>query len=215
MITITYVCALFYGCLVLYTTNYSGPTVCVSIGKDDKITKYISWFNLVVHSVFPFISILILNVMIIRSILKSRDPRVGLHKSAGSAKYDTEAQVQSVTTVSCTNLDENSQVEETGFSRNRTNRTKTGNEGSSQLIIMLLTVSFAFIILTSPISIRNVVYALGFFSTESNRQHAQAALVIAITSRLMLVNAAINFWLYSITGHRFRQDVKNILFKCF
>ena len=187
----------------------------MSVGKDDKITKYISWFNLVVHSVFPFISILILNVMIIRAILKSRDPRLGLHKSAGSAKYDTEAQVQSVTTVSCTNLDENSQVEETGFSRNRTNRTRTGNEGSSQLIIMLLTVSFAFIILTSPISIRNVVYALGFFSTESNRQHAQAALVIAITSRLMLVNTAINFWLYSITGHRFRQDVKNILFKCF
>ena len=118
-------------------------------------------------------------------------------------------------TISCTNLEENSQVEGNGFSHDRTIRTRTRKEGSSQLIIMLLTVSFAFIILTSPISIRNVIYALGFFSTDSNRQHAQAALVIAISSRLMLVNAAINFWLYSITGHKFRQDVKNTLFKCF
>ena len=170
---------------------------------------------LIVHSIFPFISILILNVMIIGATRQSWNSKLGLHKSAGREKYDTESQVQSVTTISCTNLDENSQVEETGFSHDRTIRTRTRKEGSSQLVIMLLTVSFAFIILTSPISIRNVIYALGFFSTDSNRQHAQAALVIAISSRLMLVNAAINFWLYSITGHKFRQDVKNTLFKCF
>ena len=50
---------------------------------------------LIVHSIFPFISILILNVMIIGATRQSWNSKLGLHKSAGREKYDTESQVQS------------------------------------------------------------------------------------------------------------------------
>ena len=83
-----------------------------------------------------------------------------------------------------------------------------------QLAFMLLSVSFAFLILTLPLSVRSVVYALGFFSADSNSEHAQTALVVAITSRLMLLNGAINIWLYSIAGKKLRHDLKAIVLKC-
>ena len=92
-------------------------------------------------------------------------------------------------------------------------RSKRKGDGG-QLAIMLLTVSFAFLLLTLPTSVRSVLYTFEFFAADSNKEHAQAALVVATTSRLMLVNGAINFWLYSIAGQTFRHDLKNIFTSC-
>ncbi len=234
-----YVFATFYGSLYAYTTNFSGPRVCVAVGKKDKLTEFLSWFMLLVNSVFPFISILIMNIIILVAMgrrptkeLSSKETSADtcsfsnvsesqtevegkdnpvVHMDQPNSKDGTESTANSmrhktpaVATISRSTIRRKS-------SRNRASKARNEN---MQLAVMLLSVSFAFLILTLPLSVRSVFYALGFFSAASNKEHAQTALVVAITSRLMTVNSAINFWLYSLSGRRFRQDLKQLVSTC-
>ena len=185
---------------------------------------------LIINSVFPFVSILVMNIMIVRTIHKRPDSKLDMDQDF---KSEISNNSNSLASISCTNTDEPSPTKDaakdmdttgvkdkdnkkTGIKSpgNRTFQKKKRKGDGGQLAIMLLTVSFAFLILTLPLSVRSVVYALGFFAADSNVEHAQTALVVAITSRLMLVNGAINFWLYSIAGQKFRQDLKDTLFQC-
>ena len=215
--------------------------MCVAVGKDDEITRYLSWFMLVVNSIFPFISILVMNVMIVQTIKKRPDSKLDLDQEFKSETSEHISGFNSIAIIgyshnnetnSCCELepkdiqddisrDHNNQKTEGGktnvpFQRKtlRNNHKLKRKGDGGQLAFMLLSVSFAFLILTLPLSVRSVVYALGFFSADSNREHAQTALVVAIISRLMLLNGAINFWLYSIAGKKFRHDLKAIVLKC-
>ena len=242
LIFIIYLLAVFYGSLYTYTTKYRGPRVCVSVGKDDKITRYLSWFMLVVNSIFPFTSILVMNVMILRAIHKRPNSKLDFNHNSksetslsvvdtgttdsvfGQSRIEDVSQETNMRDTNITSVPEDNKIRTaTGKRRMRDNEFDEGSLKFSvkgkrrgdggQLAIMLLCVSFAFLALTLPLSVRSVVYALGFFSADSNREQAQTALVVAITSRLMLLNGAINFWLYSIAGSKFRQDLKKVLFK--
>ena len=88
---------------------------------------------------------------------------------------------------------------------NRNNGSESVNQPSSKSAVkgsvMLLTVSFAFIILTAPISIA--------FSTMDD----PPVMVYGVVIILLYLNHSINGVLYSISGSRFRHELKN-LFLC-
>ena len=226
LIGLMYILAILYGSLYAYTTHFAGPRVCVAVGKKDKITRYLSWFMLVVNSIFPFVSILVINIMIVRTIHKRPDSKLDMDHDFKSEISECVSNIPSSTT-DHSQIEDNSSdaisveknIHSVSFVIQRSSksasihRSKRKGDGG-QLAFMLLTVSFAFLILTLPLSVRSVVYALGFFSADTNKEHAQAALVVAITSRLLLLNSAINFWLYSIAGRKFRQDLQNIFVNC-
>jgi len=75
---------------------------------------------------------------------------------------------------------------------------------------MLLTVSFFYLLLTSPYS----VYSL-FVQSRSLDPHTDAIhhLIKTIFFLLMYLNHAINFILYCVTGRKFRHELKE-LFVC-
>ena len=87
-------------------------------------------------------------------------------------------------------------------------RTDPGTQSTDQALsksaikgtAMLLTVSFAFIILTGPIAIANAIY-------ENNIQ----ILVFVATSTLEYLNHGMNCLLYCISGSRFRNELKKTL----
>ena len=214
VILVVYILSLFYGVMVVSTTSYSGPKNCTSVGKGSKITEYLSWFMLAVHSLFPFFGILIMNIMMVKTIRNRPESDLGYNEDLKNEISDTYFQTNSPSTISSSTSDNNFKISEPGTISQRRKQSGKRKESSRQLAIMLLSVSFAFLILTSPVSIRNVIYALGLFTVNSNRKSAQSALIIAITSRLILVNGVINFWLYSVTGRKFRQDLKNIICIC-
>ena len=214
VILVVYILSLFYGGMVVYTTSYSGPKNCTSVGKGSKITEYLSWFMLVAHSLFPFFGILTMNIMMVKTIRNRPTSDLGYNEDSKSEISDTHFETNSPSTISSSVSVNNFKLNETGISSQRRRQSGKGKESSRQLAIMLLSVSFSFLILTSPVAIRNVIYALGLFTVTSNREAAQSALIIAITSRLILVNGVINFWLYFITGQKFRQDLKNIVRLC-
>ena len=209
VILVVYILSSFYGGMVVYTTSYSGPKNCTSVGKGSEITEYLSWFMLVAHSLFPFFGILTMNILMVKIIRNRPTSDLGYYEDSKS-ESDTYFETDSPSTISSSVSVNNFKLNERGISSQRRKHSGKGKENSKQLAIMLLSVSFAFLILTSPVTIRNVIYALGLFVVNSNREAAQSALIIAITSRLILLNGVINFWLYSITHQKFRKDLKNV-----
>ena len=75
-----------------------------------------------------------------------------------------------------------------------------------QLAIMLVLVSFALLVLTLPIHIHHVVWSV-INPAQSPDTFAQYALSAHMTSKIFIVNNACNFFLYSLGGQKFRQDL--------
>jgi hypothetical protein len=80
---------------------------------------------------------------------------------------------------------------------------------SYQFTIMLLTVSFTFLVLTSPISL----YMATIYDNLTNVRISKREFIKVILRYLGYVNNAINFYIYFFTSEEFRNDVF-ILFRC-
>jgi hypothetical protein len=70
---------------------------------------------------------------------------------------------------------------------------------------MLITVSLMFIILTSPVTIYFLIR--GQIVVKTKRQSETLQLTYAITTIISLINHAINFLLYCVSGSQFRREV--------
>ncbi len=79
-----------------------------------------------------------------------------------------------------------------------------------QLAVMLVAVSFAFLLLTLPQFIRYIVYTL-IDNIHSAATYARYTLFYNLTNKLHMTNNAINFYVYCLTGSKFRRDFINML----
>ena len=79
----------------------------------------------------------------------------------------------------------------------------------SQLTIMLLLVTLLFSILLIPTYIRFIY--LTFAANDTPAQFAGSMLLFHISYKLYATNSGVNFYLYCISGQKFRNDLKEIL----
>lgn len=79
-------------------------------------------------------------------------------------------------------------------------------QADGQITAMLMAVSFTFIVLNLPYYIRHVMSSFYNFNTNAHT-YAVYYLFYHITNKLYTTNSAINFFLYCVTGSRFRSDV--------
>ena len=79
----------------------------------------------------------------------------------------------------------------------------------NQLTVMMLLVTTLFLILLCPTYVR-FIYLL-FATTDTPLKYANSMLFFQITFKLYTTNSGINFLLYCISGHKFRNDLKEIL----
>lgn len=73
---------------------------------------------------------------------------------------------------------------------------------------MLLTVSFVWLLLTTPFTISGFLFTIADISVET------ASLLMpfkAVAFLLMYSNHAVNFYLYCLTGHKFRRELYDTL----
>ena len=75
---------------------------------------------------------------------------------------------------------------------------------------MLILVSSLFVLLLLPFEIREIYYTI-FSKEETPKQYAIFIFVFDVTYELYNVNFGINFYLYFISGTKFRKDLLNIL----
>ena len=75
-----------------------------------------------------------------------------------------------------------------------------------QLTAMLLGVTVTFLIVSLPIYVRYIYYDFNTF-TDTPTSYATYIFVAHATHKLFTTNNAVNFYLYCITGSKFRQDL--------
>ena len=83
-------------------------------------------------------------------------------------------------------------------------------EGGAKLTIMLLTISFSFLITTLPVNIALIVPAFWKSRARDLKEYSQFQLGRTIVELLMYTNHSINFFLYCATGQKFRQQLLNL-----
>ena len=84
---------------------------------------------------------------------------------------------------------------------------------TSQLTVMLLAVTFAFLILTLPQYMRYITYIYKPFK-QNPWDYALYVLAAHGSNKMYFTNNAVNFFLYSIGGSKFRRDLKRTLTCC-
>ena len=90
-------------------------------------------------------------------------------------------------------------------------RQKTMKNAENQLTIMLLLVTTLFLILLCPTYFR-FIYLI-FARRDTPLDYAKSMLIFQITTKLYITNSGINFFLYCISGKKFRHDLKET-FRC-
>ena len=85
---------------------------------------------------------------------------------------------------------------------------RPSQEGSTRLTVMLLTISFTFLVTTLPLTLVSI--AAAFVSRTTGRDALTTTrfeLARTIAELLMYANHAINFYLYCATGQKFRHQL--------
>ncbi len=190
--------ALLFCLPILHTIDYVPFLGCLNFGKanSDFFTKIYSILYFFVGSVIPFFTLLILNTCIIISVngrkmnlqMKNQETMVRKNKLNGSQVL---ARKQS-----------------DGMQSNVSKETN-----NLQLTRMLLFVTFTFLVLTLPQSLRFVVVS---FIDYQNDPHIFSIFYLYFTAstRLFVFNSSVNFYLYCMSGTRFRRDVTSLFTKC-
>ena len=77
-----------------------------------------------------------------------------------------------------------------------------------QIITMLLLVTFTFLILNIPT--RALVFYLTFYASNTPQYYAGLHLLYQVGIQTYYTNHAINFFLYVMSGQKFRTDLRNL-----
>ena len=141
------------------------------------------WVDAAIYSFVPFLIIIILNIYIIKRIVSARQNRNVLRQQSSLRhKYRV-------------------------IKPNRTHE-----EASRRITFMLLVVSFSFLITTLPMNI--VLIVTSFYGTDEFEDDAifsKRKLMSTSTEMLMYLNHSINFFLYCVTGKKFRRQFKELI----
>ena len=155
-----------------------------SSGFETLIDDVWPWIDAAIYSFVPFVVIMALNTMIVRQVIASRRDRGEL--------------CQQSTSTSLT------------LSRGSTDVSKSTE--STRLSVMLLTVSFAFLVTTFPMNTTLIATSCWTASLPNGivtdlAFAAKLMLVRTVCELLMYVNHSINFFLYCATGQKFRRQL--------
>lgn len=159
-----------------FTTTYDERLVCTAKREYLEFYRYVwSWVDATVYSFLPFVSLLVLNTLIIISLKRANERKRRL-----THEFNTRR-------------------------RNEQNNTVNPHK----LTIMLLSITCAFIVLTAPAMVIHIIREKGepFFDLNKPKDMAKYILTRQISRILLYLNHSVNFFLYCITGAKFRREL--------
>ena len=142
------------------------------------------WVDAFVYSVLPFVAILVLNALIVSHLVKARRQRDCLLR--------------------CSSGSQSSQLQPPHFNQRQQQR-RPSQEGSTRLTLMLLTISFAFLLTTAPMIVVNA--SSRFCDKDNLLVRSRFTLARTVAELLMYANHSVNFFLYCATGQKFRHQL--------
>ena len=174
-------------CVFMFGFTYCFPYLFIAgnEGKFCVVNRYASdtilgelyhWLTETCIFIFPFLSLLIMNSVIIHTLRK----RSKLNILETSGESQGEAQQQKI------------------------------KQSERQIVTMLLLITFVFLFLNIPT--RALVFYLNFSTGDTPSYYAGLNLFFQIGDKSDVTNHAINFFLYVMSGQKFRTDLKNLFF---
>ena len=189
-IIIVFICVVIYNVPHLLASRLIGVT-CLGYRAGGIITKVYSWFSFVLNGIIPFSLLIYMNCTIVKAIRQSRK------------MFSNNVTIPRI---------KNQGVDETQFTNTGLEMRKGAmKKAENQLTIMLLLVTTLFLILLIPTYVRFVY--LTFVKPDTPYKYALSTFLFHVTHKLYNTNSGINFFLYCISGQKFRNDLKEIL--CF
>ena len=176
-----FVSTLIYNVPILFVTSLIGDQ-CVAYAVGGTMTRLYSWVSFTVNGIIPFSMLIYMNSIIVQTVRKSRT----LFKGTATRKEN--------------DLNTNQETD---------TRQRTMKSAESQLTIMLLLVTLLFSILLIPTYIRFIYLAL--VKNDTPFKSAVSILMFQVTYKLYASNSGVNFFLYCISGRKFRNDLKEII----
>ena len=177
-------------CVFVCTFCYNVPILfvtslhggeCAAYVVGGTITRVYSWISFIINGIIPFSMLIYMNSVIVQTVRKSRK------------MFKSETPTSSKDSINL-GMD----------TRQRTMKT-----AESQLTIMLLLVTVLFSLLLIPTYIRFIY--LTFAVNDTAAKFAGSMLLFHISYKLYATNSGVNFFLYCISGRKFRNDLKEIL----
>ena len=138
------------------------------------------WSYNIINFILPFLLLLIMNSVIIYTLLTRAVPNVGGSEVQGQSRGQNEGQTSKV------------------------------KNAENQIVIMLLLVTFGFLILCTP-SYTMLVVSRYVNIEQSPEFFAGYYLFFSIGQKTYYTNFGINFYLYVISGQKFRSDLIRLL----
>lgn len=163
--------------------------------------KVWSIIDATLYSYIPLLLISIMNAAILVQVYKARKSRRMLFHAQHCSMRNAAPCVKIV----------NNSYPSGGFTNSHQSHANASarSENGRQLTIMLVVISFFFLITTSPIVIFKTL--IQFLDHSSLERKANLELVNTVTLHLMYLNHSMNFFLYCATGNKFRQQLKRLV----
>ena len=177
-----FVSTLSYNALHLFLGGLLGGQ-CLAYVVGGTITRVYSWISFIVNGIIPFSMLIYMNYVIVQTVRKSR--KMFKETTTSSKEHDHDG------------------------NQGMDTRQQTMRSAENQLTIMLLLVTILFSILLIPTYIRFIYLTL--VKSDTPVKYARSMLIFQITYKLYVTNSGVNFFLYCISGRKFRNDLKKIL----
>ena len=162
----------------LFITSNQGRTcVFYATGLDSVANQFYYWSSFIIHFALPFVLLLIMNSVIIHTV--ARRSQLAVRQS--------------------------SVMDRLGQSQGQSQGQKEKHV-EMQIYVILLLVTFSFLILTTPGSLF-ILYTMYIDYTKSPKAFALFYLLFNIGQKTYYTNFGINFFLYVISGTKFRADL--------
>ena len=182
-------------CVIIFSVLYNSPHMvtssnqgwqCLPYGEEsvmsEKYGTLYYWLSFILHYALPFVLLLSMNCVIIHTIRSSAKFRTKLDRVP----------------------DNNSEGQ--GQSQGHLPKTKSSE---NQVYIVLLLVAFGFLILTTPGYLLFLFIMVVDFET-SAKVYAGFYLFFNVAQKLHYTNHGINFFLYVMSGQKFRKDLMKL-----
>ncbi|KAL8590175.1 hypothetical protein ACOMHN_010370 [Nucella lapillus] len=188
-------------------------------GHEFLITEVWPWVDAVLYGFGPFVIIFVLNVFIIVRVIRATSGRVSLQSRFSGVVVGGGGGGCGVgggcLALIAHNAGGGGGGGGRGVNNNNNNnphtpqrRRRFATHTNLRLTVMLLVVSFTFLLTTLPMNVSVIASAFwNSHSTEDLARMSRFQLVFTVAELLMYLNHSVNFFLYCATGHKFRSEM--------
>jgi hypothetical protein len=188
-------CAIF-AMPCFYTAEASGRTVCTGFTSVGVVSRMLLWMDTAVFRVIPLAFITYWNLRIYYKVR---------HRNQELADENSNQQMPQST--------QSTNSQDSGSHKNAKTKGLQFNKVDKKLRKMAMAISLAYIAFSLPLPLRYLFVA--YNKTSGLSWQAVRFLAYHISSKLFLMNHAINFYLYCLSGTKFRNDFIDLVRKPF